>query len=121
MLANNLRDSFRGADGDLHPPGPVKGRRLVGVGGRRRRGAAAAAVEVALQAAIGHVVVDDEPFLAGGAETSKTQQILMPYPSKYLHFHGELHLRLLRQGLQPLHRDLNDELKAGINFKILLF
>jgi hypothetical protein len=56
---------------------------------------------------VGHVVIHDESLVAAGVETAEAQQVLVPDTAEDLHLDGELHLRLGRHRLQPLHRDLN--------------
>ena len=97
----NSREPLGGADGDGDAACPVEG--LMLLGGRD----AALGVEVGEQAVVGHVVVHDEALVAAGVEAAEAEQVLVPDTPEDLHLDGELHLRLGRHCLQPLHRDLN--------------
>lgn len=70
-------------------------------------GSAAVGVEVGEQAVVGHVVVHDEALVAAGVEAAEAEKVLVADTAEDLHLDGELHLRLGRHRLQPLHRDLN--------------
>ncbi|WVZ65671.1 hypothetical protein U9M48_014994, partial [Paspalum notatum var. saurae] len=98
---DDSREALGGADGYGNAACPVEGLMLMGGGG------AALGVQVREQAVVGHVVVDDEALVAAGVETAEAEKILVPDTAQDLHLDGELHLRLGRHRLQPLHRDLN--------------
>ncbi|OAY63005.1 hypothetical protein ACMD2_03839, partial [Ananas comosus] len=79
----NLREALGSSNGDLHPERPIE--HMIG---------GVAAVEVADEAVVRHVVVDDEPLVPAGVESSKAQEVFMPHPPKYLYLDREFHLRL---------------------------
>lgn len=105
---DDSREAFGGADGDGDAAGPLEGDVVVGGGG------AAVRVQVGEEAVVGHVVIDDEALVAAGVEAAEAQQVPVADAAEDLHLHGELHLRLGRHRLQPLHRNLN-KIELSIN------
>uniref|UniRef100_A0A453LEN4 Uncharacterized protein n=1 Tax=Aegilops tauschii subsp. strangulata TaxID=200361 RepID=A0A453LEN4_AEGTS len=101
-LVVQVREALGGAERDGEAAWPVERRVLLGGRG------AAVRVEVSEEAVVGHVVVDDEPLVAAGVEAAEAEQVLVPDTAQDLHLNGELHLRLGRHRLQPLHRNLNE-------------